>query len=140
MEEVYGKDIYIRGLIEISNICKNDCYYCGIRKSNRKCKRYRLNKEDILLCVIHGYKLGFRTFVLQGGEDSFYKDDILTDIVKSIKVIYPDVAVTLSLGERTKESYKKLFDAGTDRYLLRHETANEEHYKKLHPGKMSFKN
>lgn len=139
-EEVYGKDIYIRGLIEISNICKNDCYYCGIRKSNRKCKRYRLNKEDILLCAIHGYKLGFRTFVLQGGEDSFYKDDILTDIVKSIKVIYPDVAVTLSLGERTKESYKKLFDAGTDRYLLRHETANEEHYKKLHPGKMSFKN
>ena len=139
-EEVYGKDIYIRGLIEISNICKNDCYYCGIRKSNRKCKRYRLNKEDILLCVIHGYKLGFRTFVLQGGEDSFYKDDILTDIVKFIKVIYPDVAVTLSLGERTKESYKKLFDAGTDRYLLRHETANEEHYKKLHPGKMSFKN
>lgn len=139
-KEVYGKDVYIRGLLEITNVCKNDCYYCGIRKSNRKCKRYKLSKGDILNAVIQGYKLGFRTFVLQGGENPFYKDDVMVDIIKSIKVIYPDVAITLSIGERSKESYQRLFDAGADRYLLRHETANKEHYQKLHPEKMSFEN
>lgn len=136
----YGDDVYIRGLIEISNFCKNDCYYCGIRKSNKNCDRYRLDKEEILSCCRIGYPLGFRTFVLQGGEDNYYNDDILCDIIKTIKSEFSDCAVTLSLGERTKESYRKLFDAGADRYLLRHETANEEHYSKLHPKKMSYKN
>ena len=139
-KEVYKNHIYIRGLIEISNFCKNDCLYCGIRKSNRNCERYRLTKEDILSCCKNGYHLGFRTFVLQGGEDNYYSDDVLCDIISTIKDKYPDCAVTLSLGERTKESYQKLFDAGADRYLLRHETINSEHYKKLHPEKMSYDN
>lgn len=137
-KEIYGNDIYIRGLIEISNICKNDCFYCGIRKSNSSCNRYRLTENDILNCVDLGYILGFRTFVLQGGEDYYYTDEVLVKIIKSIKEKYEDVAVTLSLGEREKESYQKLYDAGADRYLLRHETANEEHYKKLHPEEMSY--
>ncbi len=136
----YGTDVYIRGLIEISNICKNDCYYCGIRKSNINCSRYRLTKENIITSCDVGYPIGFRTFVLQGGEDGYYNDDILCDIIASIKNKYPDVAVTLSLGERSIESYKKLFDAGADRYLLRHETANKEHYSHLHPQNMSFEN
>ncbi len=139
-KEKYGEDVYIRGLIEISNFCKNDCFYCGIRKSNKKCDRYRLNKNEILHCCRIGYLLGFRTFVLQGGEDNHYSDDVLCDIIKTIKTEFPDCAVTLSLGERTKESYQKLFDAGADRYLLRHETANEKHYSRLHPQKMSYKN
>ncbi len=129
----YKNNIFLRGLIEISNICTKDCYYCGIRKSNKKCSRYRLNKEDILTCCDEGYKLGFRTFVLQGGEDPYFDDKRLCDIIKSIKEKYPSCAITLSLGEKSKESYKALFDAGADRYLLRHETANEQHYKKLHP-------
>lgn len=139
-QEIYKNHVYIRGLIEISNICKNDCLYCGIRKSNKNCIRYRLKKDDILNCCRCGYELGFRTFVLQGGEDGYYSDNILTDIIKSIKDNYPDCAVTLSLGERTKESYQKLFDAGADRYLLRHETANEEHYSKLHPSELTLAN
>ena len=134
----YGKDIYIRGLIEISNYCKNDCYYCGIRKSNSNCNRYRLTKEEILECCKEGYELGFRTFVMQGGEDGHYTDDLLCDIISEIKERYPDCAVTLSLGERSKESYRRLFDAGADRYLLRHETASKEHYERLHPQSMSF--
>lgn len=138
-EAVYGKDVYIRGLIEISNICKNDCLYCGIRRSNAGCDRYRLNKEEILECCAEGYGLGFRTFVLQGGEDPFFTDDILCDIIYDIKAQYGDCAVTLSLGERSAESYKRLFDAGADRYLLRHETADGAHYRKLHPDDMSFK-
>ena len=139
-KEVYKNHIYIRGLIEISNFCKNDCFYCGIRRSNKNCERYRLSKEDILSCCENGYKIGFRTFVLQGGEDNFYSDDVLCNIISTIKSRYPDCAVTLSLGERNKESYNKLFDAGADRYLLRHETANKDHYEKLHPENMSYNN
>lgn len=139
-EEIYGKNVYIRGLIEFTNYCKNDCLYCGIRRNNKDAERYRLSKEDILECAEQGYMLGFRTFVLQGGEDSYYTDDILVDIVKSIKTKYPDCAITLSLGERNYESYKKLKQAGTDRYLLRHETATKSHYEKLHPNTMSFEN
>ena len=137
---IYGTDVYVRGLIEISNICKNDCYYCGIRGSNKNCDRYRLTHEEILECAEEGYRLGFRTFVLQGGEDGYYSDEEMGGIVKALKAKYPDCAVTLSLGERSKESYQYLFDAGADRYLLRHETADEEHYKKLHPASMSWRN
>lgn len=137
--EIYGNKIYIRGLIEISNYCKNDCYYCGIRCSNKNANRYRLTKEDILKCAKEGYKLGFRTFVIQGGEDSYYSDDMLVDILSSIKKDFPDCAITLSIGEKEKESYKKYFLAGANRYLLRHETANEEHYNKLHPKSLSLK-
>ncbi len=137
-KEVYGNKIFIRGLIEISNICKNNCYYCGIRKSNKLCERYRLTKDEILESCKLGYSLGFRTFVLQGGEDAYFSDDILCDIIFEIKRNYPNCAVTLSLGERSFESYKKLKAAGADRYLLRHETADKEHYEKLHPETMSF--
>ena len=137
---VYGKQVYIRGLIEFSNFCKNDCFYCGIRASNRQCDRYRLSKEKILECCRSGYELGFRTFVLQGGEDTHFTDEVFCDIIYEIKSHYPDCAVTLSLGERSRESYQKLFDAGADRYLLRHETADKSHYEKLHPAKMSFDN
>lgn len=137
-QRIYGNKVYVRGLIEVSSFCKNDCLYCGIRKSNKCAQRYRLGKEDILSCCASGYELGFRTFVMQGGEDAYYTDEILTDIVSEIKRIYPDCAVTLSLGERSFESYKKLFDSGADRYLLRHETADREHYAKLHPSYQSF--
>lgn len=136
----YGNKIYIRGLIEFTNICKNDCYYCGIRKSNTRVQRYRLTREEILNCCREGYQLGFRTFVLQGGEDVFFTDEILADIVKSIKKEYPDCAVTLSVGEREPESYARLKAAGADRYLLRHETAVKSHYESLHPAGMSFEN
>ena len=136
--EIYGNTVFIRGLIEISNICKNDCLYCGIRRSNRNCERYRLTKEEILECCAEGYSLGFRTFVMQGGEDQFFNDEILCDIVSAIKKNHPDCAVTLSMGERSEESYRKLFAAGADRYLLRHETADEEHYSRLHPPEMKF--
>ncbi len=139
-QSVYGKDVFIRGLIEISNICKNDCYYCGIRRSNKKCQRYRLTKEDILQSAKEGYSLGFRTFVMQGGEDAKFTDEFLVDIIKNLKALYPDCAITLSLGERSFESYKALRLAGADRYLLRHETADKEHYEKLHPEEMSFEN
>lgn len=137
-KKIYGNAVFTRGLIEISNICKNDCLYCGIRKSNSGCQRYRLTPDDILQCAREGYSLGFRTFVLQGGEDGYYTDDVLCDIIGRIKVLYPQCAVTLSLGERSFESYKKLYDAGADRYLLRHETADKAHYEKLHPSNMSF--
>lgn len=137
---VYGSSVFIRGLIEISNICKNDCIYCGIRKSSAKCDRYRLTKEEILACCDEGYALGFRTFVMQGGEDGFFTDEYLCGIISEIKASHPDCAVTLSLGERSYESFRRLYDAGADRYLLRHETADEEHYKKLHPKEMSFGN
>ncbi len=138
--QVYGKRIFIRGLIEISSYCKNDCYYCGIRCSNKNAERYRLSKEQILSCCETGNALGFKTFVLQGGEDNYYTDDKVCDIVCSIKEKYPDCAVTLSLGEKSKESYKKFFDAGADRYLLRHETADNTHYKKLHPENLTLEN
>ena len=138
--KIYSNKIFLRGLIEVSNYCKNDCLYCGIRRGNVNCSRYRLTKEDILTCAEEGYSLGFRTFVLQGGEDGYYNDDRLCDIIDSLKTKYPECVVTLSLGERSYESYKRLFDSGADRYLLRHETADETHYKKLHPASMSFKN
>ena len=139
-QQIYGNDVYIRGLIEISNICKNDCTYCGIRRGNRNCQRYRLTSEEILECCAEGYELGFRTFVLQGGEDGFYTDAELCRLLRAVKGRYPDCAVTLSLGERSRESYQKLFDAGADRYLLRHETADRTHYEKLHPADLSFDN
>ena len=139
-QEIYGNDVYVRGLIEISNICKNDCLYCGIRHSNKGCSRYRLSEEEILSCCEEGYALGFRTFVMQGGEDPFFTDERLCRLISKIKKSYPDCAVTLSLGERSRESYQALFDAGADRYLLRHETADADLYKKLHPETMSFEN
>ncbi len=137
-KKIYGNSVYIRGLIEISNICKNDCHYCGIRRGNKKCERYRLAKEQILSCCEEGYGLGFRTFVMQGGEDSYFSDEVICDVISEIKKRYSDCAVTLSLGERSYDSYKRLYDAGADRYLLRHETADKEHYEKLHPSELSF--
>ena len=139
-QSVYGKDVYIRGLIEFSNYCKNNCFYCGIRQSNEAVKRYRLSKEQILSCCDEGYGLGFRTFVLQGGEDPYYTDELMCEIVSLIKARHGDCAITLSLGERPKASYQALFDAGADRYLLRHETADETHYRMLHPESMSLAN
>jgi len=135
---IYGNHVYIRGLIEISNICKNDCLYCGIRRSNGNCQRYRLSEEEILGCCEEGYTLGFRTFVLQGGEDPYFDDDRLCRLLTAIKERHPDCAVTLSLGERSRQSYERLRRAGADRYLLRHETADEIHYGRLHPPAMSF--
>lgn len=135
---VYDNKVFIRGLIEVSNICQNDCLYCGIRGSNTACERYRLTEEQILSCCEQGYALGFRTFVMQGGEDGWFTDDRLTSLLREIKRRYPDCAVTLSLGERSRESYQRLFDAGADRYLLRHETASKAHYERLHPPSLSF--
>ena len=135
---IYGNAIFVRGLIEISNICKNDCLYCGIRRSNRNCQRYRLTPDEIVACAREGYDLGFRTIVLQGGEDGYFTDDVLCDIVRRITAACPDTAVTLSMGERGYDSYSRLFDAGASRYLLRHETADRAHYERLHPPEMSF--
>ena len=137
---IYGNAVYVRGLIEISNICKNDCLYCGIRRSNTNCERYRLTPEQILECADEGYGLGFRTFVLQGGEDGYFTDEVLCGLVAGIKARHPDCAITLSMGERSFESYRRLREAGADRYLLRHETANKAHYARLHPPEMSFDN
>lgn len=139
-ERIYEKDVYIRGLIEFTNYCKNDCFYCGIRNGNKNTSRYRLKKEEILECCKQGYELGFRTFVLQGGEDAHFTDERLEELIKAIKNQYPDCAVTLSVGEKSYESYKRLYDAGADRYLLRHETYNAEHYGKLHPANLSAEN
>lgn len=138
--EIYGNEVYIRGLIEFTNYCKNNCFYCGIRSGNKSALRYRLSHDEILACCKEGYSLGFRTFVLQGGEDTYYTDKMICEIVSDIKSLYPDCAVTLSIGEKSYESYKAFFDAGANRYLLRHETADETHYSKLHPHKMSLKN
>ena len=135
--QYYGHDVYIRGLIEFTNYCKNDCYYCGIRKSNAGGMRYRLSEEQILSCCCAGYALGFRTFVLQGGEDGWFTDERMIHIVGAIKSRFPDCAVTLSIGERSKESYQALFQAGADRYLLRHETFNAVHYSLLHPSSLT---
>ncbi|MCI5699188.1 MAG: [FeFe] hydrogenase H-cluster radical SAM maturase HydE [Lachnospiraceae bacterium] len=139
-QEVFGNRIYKRGLIEFSSYCKNDCYYCGIRRSNQSADRYRLTKDQILSCCESGYRLGFRTFVLQGGEDPYYSDERMLPIVSEIREKYPDCAITLSLGERSYESYKRLFEAGANRYLLRHEAADPNLYRKLHPEKMSLEN
>ncbi|MDR1465548.1 MAG: [FeFe] hydrogenase H-cluster radical SAM maturase HydE [Oscillospiraceae bacterium] len=135
-ERFYGKAVYLRGLIEFSSHCKNDCYYCGLRRSNPAAERYRLTKEEILFCCAEGYELGFRTFVLQSGEDPWFTDERMTDIVAAIRAAHPDCAITLSLGERSRESYAALFAAGADRYLLRHETANAAHYARLHPDEL----
>lgn len=139
-KQYYGTKVFTRGLIEFTNHCKNDCYYCGIRRSNSNVKRYRLSEEDILSCCENGYELGFRTFVLQGGEDVWYTDEKLVEIIRKIKALYPDCALTLSIGEKSYESYKRYREAGADRYLLRHETADEEHYQSLHPAEMSLDN
>lgn len=136
----FGNKIFIRGLIEFSSYCKNDCFYCGLRRSNKNAVRYRLTKEQIMQCCKQGYELGFRTFVLQGGEDSFVDDEKMCEIVKEIRTEFKDCAITLSLGERSKQSYQRLYLSGADRYLLRHETADEEHYGKLHPKEMSLEN
>lgn len=136
----YGDRVFIRGLIEFTNNCRNNCYYCGIRAGNGCVERYRLSPQDILCCADSGYELGFRTFVLQGGEDASYTDDVLVDIISEIRQKHPDCAITLSVGERSRESYRRLKEAGADRYLLRHETVNPLHYKKLHPADMSHAN
>ncbi len=136
----YGNKIYIRGLIEFTNYCRNDCYYCGIRKSNRNAKRYRLSEEEILSAAGLGYRLGFRTFVLQGGEDPWFTDEKICALVSAVKSDHPDCAVTLSIGEKKRDSYQAYFDAGADRYLLRHETADEVHYRKLHPPDLALSN
>ena len=136
--ERFGNRVYFRGVIEFSNICKNDCYYCGIRKSNRSQTRYRLSEEEILLCCREGYRLGYRTFVLQSGEDPWWTDERMTDLIAAIRASYPDCAITLSIGERSRESYQAMYDAGANRYLLRHETADAAHYGRLHPAEMSF--
>lgn len=136
----YGDAVYIRGLIEFTNYCKNDCFYCGIRRGNQKAERYRLNREEILFCCREGHELGFRTFVLQGGEDAYFTDERLCGIVSAIRSEFPDCAITLSVGERSRESYQALYDAGANRYLLRHETADYTHYQKLHPTEMSLEN
>ncbi|MBR3596550.1 MAG: [Clostridia bacterium] len=139
-KSIYGDKVYIRGLIEIGNVCKNDCLYCGIRKSNKNCDRYTLSEEDILSCCKNGYTLGFRTFVLQGGEGGHFTGERLCSLVRKIKEAYPDCALTLSLGEKTREEYEALYKAGADRYLLRHETADSEHYSRLHPPSLTLEN
>ena len=139
-QKSFGRQIFVRGLIEFTNYCKNDCYYCGIRRSNKNAARYRLTQEEILECCHAGYGLGFRTFVLQGGEDYFYRDEDIAAIVRAIKAQHPDCAVTLSIGERSRETYALWKKAGADRYLLRHETADCAHYAKLHPAELNAKN
>ena len=136
----YGQDVYIRGLIEFSNYCKNNCYYCGIRCGNTKAVRYRLTKADIMECCAQGYSLGFRTFVLQGGEDPHFTDELMCDIIVESRQNYPDCAITLSVGERSRESYQAYFNAGANRFLLRHETATDDHYRRLHPENLSLQN
>lgn len=138
-DEIYGKEIYMRGLVEFSNYCHNDCYYCGIRCSNQDVQRYRLTMNEIMACFDEGYALGFRSFVLQSGEDLSYRDDDLCTLIKQMKNKYPDCALTLSIGEKSYEAYRSYKEAGADRFLLRHETINEEHYCKLHPSTMSYK-
>lgn len=139
-QQVYGRDVFIRGLIEFTNYCRNDCFYCGIRRSNACAQRYRLTREEILACCRTGYGLGFRTFVLQGGEDPFFTTERLAELVRAIKRAYPDCAVTLSVGEKDRATYQAWFDAGADRYLLRHETADEGLYRRLHPEELSLQN
>lgn len=138
--ENYSREVFVRGLIEFSNYCKNNCYYCGLQCCNKNIERYRLTDGEILECCENGYALGFRTFVLQSGEDNFYTDEHICEIVRAIKKKFPDVAVTLSIGEKSRETYSEFFNAGAERYLLRHETATKSHYEKLHPSSMSFDN
>ncbi len=137
--ETYGNKVFMRGLIEFTNYCKSNCVYCGIRRDNKDADRYRLDKETIMACCAEGYRLGYRTYVLQGGEDPYYKDEVIVDLLQSIKAEFPECAITLSIGEKSKESYQLFKDAGADRYLLRHETNTRELYESLHPG-MSYDN
>ena len=137
-QKSYGKKVFLRGLIEVSSYCRNDCLYCGIRRSNKDADRYRLSREDILSCCESGYELGFRTFVMQGGEDAYFTDDVMCTIISDIRKKYPDCAITLSLGERSRESYERMKEAGADRYLLRHEAASPELYSRLHPAELSL--
>ena len=139
-EKVFRRAVYLRGLIEFTNRCRNDCYYCGIRRSNAKCERYRLTEDQIAACADEGYRLGFRTTVLQGGEDMSYSDGDICRIVRRLKENHPDAAVTLSIGERSRESYQAYFGAGADRYLLREETGNAALYGKLHPASQTWEN
>ena len=136
----FGRQVFFRGIIEFTNYCKNDCYYCGIRRSNKCVSRYRLTEDEILSCCEEGYQLGYRTFVLQGGEDGWWTDEKITALVRRVRAQYPDCAITLSIGEKSREAYQAFFDAGADRYLLRHETANEAHYAKLHPARQTLSN
>ena len=136
----FGRQVFFRGIIEFTNHCKNDCYYCGIRRSNRDLSRYRLTEDEILTCCEEGYKLGYRTFVLQGGEDGWWTDEKITALVRRIRAAYPDCAITLSIGEKSRQAYQAFFDAGADRYLLRHETADCAHYGKLHPPAQTLEN
>ena len=136
--QYYGNQVYIRGLVEFTNYCRNNCLYCGIRRDNQNCQRYRLNKQEIVDCANDGYDMGFRTIVLQGGEDFAYSDDDICDIIRSIRSAHEDLVVTLSIGERSRESYRRYYDAGARRYLLRHETASPELYAKLHPAELSW--
>lgn len=136
----FNGGVYVRALIEISSYCHNNCNYCGLRCANKSATRYRLSKDEILACCGRAAEAGFNTFVLQGGEDPVQNDVWLADVVSAIKERYPHKAVTLSVGERTAEGYAMLRDAGADRYLLRHETANKEHYAHLHPAGMSLEN
>lgn len=130
----YGNKVYMRGLIELTSFCQKDCLYCGLRRHNKEAQRYRLNLDEVLECVRKGDKLGYKTFVLQGGEDAYFTDEKIIEIIKAIKSEFPHNAITLSLGERSYESYKKLYDAGADRYLLRHESASKDLYESIHPG------
>ena len=139
-QRYYGTDVFVRGLIEFTNYCRNDCMYCGIRRSNRQADRYRLTEEEILSCCAKGYDLGYRTFVLQGGEDPFFTPEKIESLIRQIRTSYPDCAITLSVGEHSAEVYQLWFDAGADRYLLRHETADPAHYARLHPPGLSFQN
>ena len=138
--ERFGRRIFFRGIVEFTNVCRNDCYYCGIRAGNPNVARYRLDEEDILACCADGYTHGFRTFVLQGGEDPYYDKDRMCGIVRAISEKYPDCAVTLSIGELDRDYYQALYDAGASRYLLRHETADPAHYRALHPEKQTLEN
>lgn len=139
-ERAYGREVYLRGLIEYTNYCRNDCYYCGLRRSNRNCERYRLTDAEIFACCEQGYALGFRTFVLQGGEDAFQTDERLCTLIRELRRRWPDCALTLSIGERSRESYRALHEAGADRYLLRQETSNPAHYRRLHPAELTIEN
>ena len=136
-KEVFGNKVYLRGIIEFSNYCRCDCRYCGIRRSDEHAERYRMSPEEIISCAALGHEVGFRTFVLQSGEDLWYTDEILCDIIRELKKRFPDSAVTLSIGEKSRTSFEKYYEAGADRYLLRHETFNHKHYSRLHPAELS---
>lgn len=137
--EIFGNNIFYRGIVEFTNICRNNCYYCGLQKANKNISRYRLTQDQILACCANGYEFGMRTFVLQGGEDPSF-DNQLTDIICELHQKYSDCAITLGVGEREREIYQKWYDSGADRFLLRHETADKSHYEKLHPDYQKYEN